>query len=61
MMNNIENISKLLTNSVRDWYNYRYDVGSTSSIINGGYDMFDNGNIVRNFFIYFSRYIPMDS
>lgn len=59
-MNNIENISKLLTSSVRDWYNYVYDVESTNSIPDGGNDMFDVGNIVRVISIYFAHCISID-
>ena len=47
LLNNIEAVSLHITNSVTNWYKYRYPSSRYSySIVDGGNDMFDNGNIV---------------
>ena len=55
LLNNIEKISPLLTRSVTKWYSYIYPRSAFAyRIVDGGNDMFDNGNIVSIKF--FSRF-----
>ena len=61
-LDNLGNISKHISNSITNWFNYRYDGRNSHSISDGGQDMFDEGNIVSEnltliFMILLSIYI----
>ena len=46
-LQNINRYMSYIQLSYSEWYSYRYDAGPENSfIIDGGFDMFDNGNYV---------------